>query len=349
MKHWTLADLWNEAFDFSEPPIKPREHLYASELGVSYIETYYKLKGVPYTNTFTAGARRKMEAGKLFEAIIRFVLKRAGILKRHQEKVDHQIKGFLPVHGRLDFIAGGSVDIRQATEFSSLIKILFDELEFPSIYLKIAEKLVEHLKSTKGGKVMHTYILETKSVSAFVYELIEKAMRPMNFHWVQNYHYLLGKDMPLGKVIYINRDDVRIMEKMVYNDKDAYQAYSGWVGQMSDYWRSQQVPPKEPLILWWDDTCNFGKNTMGVEWCKYLAMIYGYKTTAEFREYITPIVQRFNRVMLRCVNCAKLTDDNHLVIAEAKKLFPQWDNMVDLAKLRRVKLAEVEAIGGFGK
>lgn len=340
MKHWNLGEIWNGAFDNMESEtIKAREYLHASELGNSFIEIYYKLRGEPYTNTFSVINRRKMEAGKLFEGIVRFVLKRAGILQKAQEKVDHQIKGCLATHGRLDFVAGGKIDIMQSEQCTTLIKILFDELEFPPIYQQIADNTLAMVQRLAGKKneSLHNYILELKSVSDFVYRLIEGATRPMNTHHLQNFHYLLGKDMPTGKVAYLNRDDVRLMEKKVDNDAKSFEEYKKWIEQMTDYHRSTTPPPKEPLILFHRDTCSFNKNTMGVEWCKYLKKIYGYATTEDFRTDIMPKVTSMNYVFGRCVNNSTMTADNLKVIKEATALFPEWEYYVNLGKLRKEK------------
>lgn len=345
-KHWSLSDIWNQSFEtIQDEPIKVRNYLYASELGNSFIEIYYKLRGVPYTNTFTVVNRRKMEAGKLFESIIRFVLKRAGILKRSQQIANYQIPGLLETHGRLDFVAGGTVDLQQAEDCTELIKSLFEELEFPGIYLDIADKVFDMVKGLAGKKdTLHTYILELKSVADFVYRLIENSPRALNFHHLQNYHYLLSLKRPLGKVAYLNRDDVRLMEKKVLNNDASYKEYAEWIGEMTDFHRDIIPPPKEELILFHSDTCSFNKNTTGVEWCKYLKMIYKFDTPEDYRNYILPIVKSMNYVYDRCVNTSVLTDDNKAKIKEYRKLFPNWDHLVDVGKLRKVKKDGFKAV-----
>lgn len=343
-RDWQLSEIWNQSFEtVPEEKIKKRNYLYASELGNSCIEIFYKLKGEPYTNTFSAANRRKMEAGKLFEAIVRYVLKRAGILKKSQQEANCQIPGCLEVHGRLDFIAGGQIDIAQAEECNGLTKILFDELEFPRIYLDIANQTFEMVKRLAGQKndTLQVYVLELKSVSDFVYRLIENATRPLNFHHQQGFHYLYALKMKVGKVGYINRDDVRIMEKKIENNAESYKSYAAWIEMMSDYVISNTVPPKEPLVLFHRDTCTFNKNTMGVEWCKYLTKIYGYADPQAFRNDMEDRVKKWNYTYSRCVDCKEMTDENMRQITEARKMFPEWDNLVDLGKLRKAKKERV--------
>jgi hypothetical protein len=334
-KHWTLTDIWNDSFIEEDEPVRKRNHLHASELGNSFIDIWYKLRGTPYTNTFTDAARRKMEAGKLFEGIIRMVLKRAGILKKAQVEANHQLNGMLAVHGRLDFLAGGKVDLVQAEECLAFMKKFYEELEFPKIYQKIAEKAFEMVKDLAGktNVPLWIYILELKSVADFVYRLIEDSPRPLNSHHIQIYHYLFALDMKgFGKVDYINRDDVRIMEKKVYRNEQSHKEYASWIEQMTDYANDIVPPPKEQLIIYHKDTGNFAKNTTGVEWSKYLTLIYGYKTTQDFRDHVMPLVKSWNYTMDRCVKCSTMTAENLKAIQAAKTMFPNWDELVDWGK-----------------
>ena len=342
-KDWSLASIWNQAFEQIEPEIqKPRAYLYASELGNSFIEVYYKLRGVQYTNTFTVVNRRKMEAGKMFESIVQYVLKRAGILQKAQLVTDYQIKGCLETHGRLDFVAGGKINIEQAEQCIEAYKAFCAEINFPPIYQAIADKFFAGIKDLAGTKnyQLATYILELKSVSDFVFRLIEGSKRPLNYHHIQNFHYQLASGIHLGRVCYINRDDVRLIEKPVIHNEASYKEYATWIEKMTDYSMSPIPPDKEPLIVWHADTCSFGKNTVGVEWCKYLTMIYGFATAEAYRDAIMPTVTGWNRVMERCVKNYAMTDDNKQKIQEAKKFGFDWDRLVDLSKLRVVKLQE---------
>jgi hypothetical protein len=345
---WSLPIIWNTAFiNRPEEINKPRGHLHASELGGSMIEIFYKLQGEPYTNTFSDVNYRKMEAGRMFEAVVRFVLKRSGILKKSQQEANFQFPGLLATHGRLDFVAGGQIDQEQIENCAALIRIMFEELEFPTIYLRIAEAMLQYLQTLVGKNQLKVYVLEIKSVSDFVYRMLENAVRPLNSHHLQAFHYLLSKEMPVAKLDYVNRDDVRINEKLTFNDKANLKEYKDWIEQMSDYVYSNTVPPKEDVILFFEDSCTFTKNTTGVEWCKYLTKIYGYPTTQAFRDHIMPMVDTFNYVYKRCVNPnIKLTDDNHKRIREAKVLFPNWDYLVDLGKLRKVQKETRNATAG---
>lgn len=342
-KKWSLTDVWNGAFQqMEDEPIKARPYLHASELGAPFIETFLKMKGTPYTNTFTGANRRKMEMGKMMEAIVRFVLKRAGILKMNQENVDYQIPGYLETHGRLDFVAGGAVDLQQADECNALIKVMFDELAFPKIFQWIADQTLQYARQLAGrpNQPLDLYVLEIKSVGDFMYRLLEKATRALNFHHMQGFHYLLGKGMKTGKVTYVSREDGRLLEKIIQNNGDSYREYEAWIVKMTDFYNGGVRPPLEPLILFDETNCSFTKNIIGVEWSKYLSMLYGFETAQDYRNFAEPKVKNWNYVYKRCVECQNLTAGNKDHITEARKMFPEWDRMVDMGKLRGVLMQD---------
>lgn len=338
-KRWTIKQIWDDAFEnMQQEPIKLREYLYASELGSSYIDCYYKLKGIPFTNLPTSAARKKMEAGKIFESVILFVLKRAGILKNAQTKIDFALPGCVEVHGKLDFLAGGEIDIKQAEEFTALIKILFEELQMPKVYLSIADSVIRMIQEAKESEAhtLYEYVLECKSVSNYVWDLIEANREPNPYHKLQIFHYLHGLQKEEGKVIYINRDDVRIMELPVYNNSDNFSHYLKWIEKFTDHWQSKKSPEKEPLIIFNKNTLKFYKNTMGVEWSRYLSLLYGFDSPMSYREYVTPIIKNINYAYQRCISGKKITDGNQESILIAKKFFPDFDYLVDVGKLTRI-------------
>lgn len=346
-KNWSLTHIWDQAFNLVPEEIKPRGYLYASELGGSFIDTYYKMTGIQYSNAPTKVARQKMEAGKVWEAIVKFVLKRAGILKLCQEKVDSQLPGLLEVHGRLDFLAGGLVDLKQSEEITILVKVLFQELGMPEVYLQIADnvlRMVYEMRENGSNSVNLTeYVMDVKSVSNFVFELVQGQGKPSLGHKLQVFHYSSHLKYPAGRITYINRDDCRILELNVYCNGETFGEYSGWITQMTDYWNTGTEPPKEPLIIWNPVTCRFYKNTMGVEWSRYLTMIYGYASPNEFREHVTPLVSGGNRVLGRCAGNKKMTDKNRDMIINFKKVFPcNWDDLVDQAKAKGIDFNEDE-------
>jgi len=107
--HWSVMGPWNSSLTSSrfDRRIEPRDFLYGSEIGKNYLEVYWAMQGVEPTNLASDIARRKMEAGNLYEAMITWVLRRVGLLKESQTRVrllDNP--EYLNVYGRLDIVAG---------------------------------------------------------------------------------------------------------------------------------------------------------------------------------------------------------------------------------------------------
>jgi len=101
-KPWTFSSIWNDSIgQKEEKPIIPRNRIWASELGKSDLDIYLKLIGTEVTNPFDSRAKRKFEAGNLFEWIIKLVLMRIGIYKESQKWLGYTLPDCLEVSGNL--------------------------------------------------------------------------------------------------------------------------------------------------------------------------------------------------------------------------------------------------------
>ncbi len=70
-----------------------------------------------------------------------------------------------------------------------------------------------------------------------------------------------------------------------------------------------------------------------VEYSSYLTLLYGYNEPIHYRERWEKTVAQFNRTFKRCVTGAKMTDLNLKTIETAEKIFPEWQALVERAKL----------------
>ena len=111
MDSWRLDNVWNECLDasFGDRATKPRDYIRASEIGKGYLDIFLSQMGEQPTTPADFRARRKMEAGSWIEAIVKMVLFRAGILRKAEIPIILQEDGLLDIHGRIDFIAGGTI------------------------------------------------------------------------------------------------------------------------------------------------------------------------------------------------------------------------------------------------
>jgi hypothetical protein len=327
---WSLAGTWNESLvNRTERPLRIRDYCWASEIGGSMIDRYLKMTGVPQTNPPNARSLRKFEAGNLFEWILQFVLKRAGILLDSQEWVDHKYPGMLRVTGKMDFLAGGQPDWAKA-------RAEIGSLGLPEMLSRASLAIIDNLESTFGNEVLKTIILEAKSVSSFMMDRYEATGQANPNHRCQLFHYLKGKEMQEGHVVYICRDDCRMLEIGVFNPSIVETEYKSDLEQITYYIQHQTEPRKEEEVFFDETVFSFQKNWR-IEYSGYLTRLYGYKEPIEYRERWDKPVAAMNRVFKRCVTGAKMTDLNLKVISNAKKYFPQWDELVDKAKIAAAK------------
>jgi hypothetical protein len=307
VKEWGFALAWNKALEqIEERPMQPRGHLWASELGKSPVDLWLKLRGTPLTNPPNARSLRKFEAGNVFEWIVSLVLKRAGILKEQQKWSSWQYPGMVEVTGKADFIAGGIAKKDVAIE-------AIGELGLPNVFIKGGTQILEYLEELGALEEMP---LEVKSVSSFMFESLEKNKSASKIHRLQLTHYLKAMGYEKGRIVYICRDDLRMMEFVVYLET-AEPEYKKFIEDMTAVLKSDVRPEVENKIIFDNDLGKFAKN-FNVAYSGYLTMLYGFKDQKEFDEMHTPVVNRWNRVMGRIKNGDKMTPKNLEVIAEMK-------------------------------
>ena len=305
---WGFAEVWTASLlEIEQRPMKARDNLWASELGKAPIDLYLKLKGTEPTNPPNARSLRKFEAGNVFEWIVGLILKRAGILQESQKWCSYQYPGMLKVTGKADYIAGGKPDFDKALAE-------MEQLDLPKIFLKATENIKKHLQ----GQELAEMPLEIKSVSSFMFDLLEFNKTASKIHRLQTFHYLKAENRPRANIVYICRDDLRMMEIPVINDAETEAEYKKTIENISKYILADEKPPLEKHVIFDEDYNKFAKN-FNVAYSGYLTMLYGFKDQMEFDEMYMPKVSRWNRVMQRVKDGAKMTEKNLAVIDEINK------------------------------
>lgn len=317
---WSFFSTWNSQLHVREErPSTPRDYIWASEIGGAYIDRYLKMQGIPPTNPPNDRSLRKFAAGGIWEWIVGIVLRRAGILIDCQEKLSFQYPGLLRVSGKLDFLAGGQPHWDKAKDDINDLPI---ELRGTSL------AIVEYLQSVYGDDSLKTIVLEIKSVASRMFGRYETGEANPN-HRGQIFHYLKAKNMDEGHIVYISKDDCKMVECGIYNPSTAEEAYRGDIEQMTAYYNAGEMPPLELEITF--DHFRFGTNWR-LEYSPYLTKLYGYKEPIHYREAWDKTVASMNRTFKRCVTGAKMTDLNKSTIQSAKVLFPEWDDLVSKAQ-----------------
>ena len=333
---WTLDDAWNTVVSTRpERELKPRDYIYASELGGSQIDIWLKMKGVAFSNKPNQRSLRKFFAGDIWEDVTKIVLASAGLLIRTQEHLTYQYPNLLEVRGRLDHYAGGIPNIDKVKHYFTGLKTLenemFEDSQQPSnleyIALKVAEMLI-----AKYPQGLQKQILEIKSSSSFMFESRVKKNSPDIHHAIQLFHYLKSKGEEYGQISYICKDDALMKTFFVSgNDSNLEVEYKKRIEEITRYVKANKQPPKEKEIDFDLEQFKFTKNWK-VEYSNYLTMLYGYSEPESYRERWDKLITSFNRVFKRVITEQNMTKANLEIIEECKTYFPEFDNYVDKAK-----------------
>lgn len=311
---WSFYQLWNESLEEakSTKPLEIRNKIWASEVGGAYVDRFLKMTATPMTNPPNPRSLRKFEAGNIWEAIVGYVLKRAGILQARQEWIQYQYEGLLPVSGKLDFIAGGKPDYNKAL---ATISQEFNWL--PEFISKATKNIVIKLKE-QFPDGLSDIILEIKSCSSFMFEKYERNGNADPKHKLQAFHYLKCKDMPEAHIVYISKDDARLLEIGVLNPSLVENDYKGDIETMTKYIQSGERPPLEKFIVFDKNFEAFSANWK-VGYSNYLTLLYKLENQKEFDDLYKPITERWNRVVGRIKDGKDLTDNNKEAIDEMSR------------------------------
>lgn len=263
LKTWSFQSIWNSALDVNPPrEYEPRDYIWASELGGSFYDRYFKMKGRKPTTPPNLRSRRKFEGGNLTEWIVAQILARAGILTSTQEYITYE--GLLKVTGKADFRAGGEIKLLSKEDVEDL----------PETFGVMAEAMIVRLKE-KYPEGLQDVNLEIKSCSGMMFDRYLKA--PSQLHGLQAFHYAYNTKRPT-MLVYVSRDDFRIAEWVILPKSQKWlELYELDIVNMQTVLEHtvKEVKEffKEPLLVW--DGEKFQKNWK-IEYSNYLTD-YGFK------------------------------------------------------------------------
>jgi hypothetical protein len=334
---WTFFKGWNDAIARPERVMTPRDHMWASELGSAYIDRFLKMTGEQPTNPPNMRSQRKFQAGHEWERVVKMILTFSGIHIADEKHLAFQYPGLLKVTGRADFIAGGTPNWSNARQKIAEYALLFDEQDNSrnmedDFYMRI----IRNMEASLGSKELKPIILEIKSCSAYMFEVYEQTSKPNPHHTLQLYHYLKSTGMDEGHVIYISKDDCRMIEFGVFNPTEKIEElYRTDIEKMTQIMASGVEPEKEPLIIFNEDRGKFSKNWK-VEYSNYLHRLYGYEQPEDYDFEWKPLISSFNRTLGRVVAGKNMTKLNLEVIERMAAEFPNYEQIVAIAKSKGI-------------
>ena len=246
---WSIQSIWNEQLTFGrkERELKPRTHIWASELGKDPYERYLKMTAVKPDFDYDERILRKFEAGNFFERVIGFVFVCAGILKEDNKWYEiPETLDALRVSGKPDFVAGGKPDWEKAK------KQISEELLFklmPNLG-RIAEALVKHF-AEKYPDGLPDLVYEIKSVNSMVFwSKKDYLQQAYPHHRLQLFWEMKATKLPEGRILYISKDDLTVAEFPIYeSDPELNKLYEADVALMTKCIREKKAPPKPEWVI----------------------------------------------------------------------------------------------------
>ncbi len=326
---WSFYKVWNDSLEQRESRATvARDRIWASELGKSLVDNYLKLKGVEPSNPFDKRSLRKFEAGNIWEWFVGLILKRAGVYLGTQGWVEYQYPGLLNVTGKMDFLAGGKPDWEKSREE-------IKGLDLPEFFNRATNAIIDHFKNTYPDG-MNEVVLEIKSVGSYMFDRYWNTGMANPNHRLQAFHYLKATGKPEAHIVYISKDDARMVELGLFNPSSTEEVYKKYIEDLTGYYKANQQPPLEKEIIFDEEVGKFSVNWK-VMYSSYLTMLYKYKDQAEFEAKYRPMVSKFNRVLNRVLENKKMTKANLEIIDEMEKQFKDTDRIFSIAKKLKEK------------
>jgi hypothetical protein len=285
---WIFEDVWNEHLAEADRPLYKRNYIRASEMGGLFIDRYYKMMAEPFTNDYDNRTKRKFEAGRIFEALVLFVAKKAGIFEGTQAETRMKVADFLEVVGHYDMVIGGKPDYEKAkydVEHDLLLQLLPG---MKNVSLALIDKFIQ--KYPNGLKRM---VYDVKSVNSMVFwRQIDSLDKAYPHHHLQLYSYMKHLGMDEGRLLYISKDDLTVKEVQVIADEDIEHRWQADIQQMTFFYNNQIVPPRPE-----DISFNATKAKYEVNWklkrSPYLSKITGMSLEL-YDTLFTKLVNRVN-------------------------------------------------------
>ena len=103
------------------------------------------------------------------------------------------------------------------------------------------------------------------------------------------------------------------------DDEELLKQYHAKIKSISEYYNKKELPPKEPEVVWDEDTERFSKN-FNVEYSSYLKRNYGLENPEAFNDKWGSKIESWNRVVGRIKAGKELTSNNKEKIAEMSEL-----------------------------
>ncbi len=137
--------------------------------------------------------------------------------------------------------------------------------------------------------------------------------------------------MKEGHIVYISKDDARLLEFGVFNPSSVEDDYRTDIETMTKFLKGDITPPKEKPIVFSEDFNKFSAN-FKVGYSQYLTKLYGLKNQHEFDSKYKPTVEKWNRVIGRIKDEKDMTDKNKDILTDIREQGFDIDRIIEKVK-----------------
>ncbi len=298
MKKWSLSDVVVNAWHSEKRATRPRDVIWASEMGKPAFDRYHKMKGVEPTNEPTSRAHFKFFLGDSIESAILMVLERAGFTveaQKDKEKCRIFEPGLLPVEGRFDAIlsADGSWDDAMMRIKSEPLTHTMPLFQAQLAYIDKYAWTVASYCRDKFPDGLKRQVFEIKTINSMMLKsrMNKGTMDRDYYHYhLQLYTYLRYLKMDEGTIFFVSKDDGIFH---IENIRVTPQLEKDWledVKVMTDIMDKDIVPEFPPFYYLQDGKYKVNYNAVG---SSYLTLHTG-KDLEEVQREVESQVRRLN-------------------------------------------------------
>ena len=269
--NWSLQTLVKDLITFNQMSPEPRSHIWATDLGKPYIDTYLKRKRVPYTNPADGNGMFNFFMGKAIENGLTQMLTDCGIAYSSQDKVSIKLPDCLEVTGKPDVM----LEVTDWNRVIENIKITSDDENEERVERK-KQKLIELVKGwqEKYPEGLPKTAFEIKSCSEWGFTNAQTVgFRTAYPHYFfQAYTYLYGLNLPEVHLLFISKGSKMMTEEIVIVKNEAFeQMWKDEIKTISENYKNDTEPAPPELMI----KNNWGKETMNwqLKYSSYLDYI----------------------------------------------------------------------------
>lgn len=295
-----LQQYWNTIIP-KDWPIKPRNYVRPSEIGLPFADRWASMKGVKPSNPFSESTLRIFQAGNIVESNVMHALGRAGLLVKTQDWLRQPAGPHnMEIRGRLDAIIKVT-DWATAEKAGASYACDSENKEMDEKARTMQAGLRELFPAGIPATVLEVKSISTQNMFSKKARDGEGHFRGFMYNKMQLYAYLLMTGIPQGYLLYVNKDNYWMSEVLVtVEDTDVKEAFWQDMEMMADIMHGDLLPEKEDMVVYNPYSGKFEVN-VNIKRSQYLTYFYGFKTPKEVDDINHQEVLDVNRALKHLV------------------------------------------------